>query len=144
MKAFGSPQVAAAFKSYPADVRPKLLAVRELIFKVASTAGVGKLEETLKWGEPAYLTPSGSGSTIRIGTLKSDPDCYAMNFNCQSSLVQTFREKFPDRLHYEANRSILFRVGERIPVRELSACIAMALTYHRDKKPRRSARMGRL
>lgn len=130
--------------SYPADVRRKLLAVRELIFKVAGTARVGKLEETLKWGEPAYLTASGSGSTIRIAALKSDPDCYAMHFNCQSSLVQTFRERFPSRMYYEANRSILFRVGERIPVQELSACIAMALTYHRDKKPRRSPRVGRL
>jgi hypothetical protein len=117
-----------------------------LIFKVASTtAGVGKLEETLKWGEPAYLTrQSGSGSTIRIAAIKSDPTRYAMHFNCQSTLIQTFRTKFPSKLRYEANRSILFRVGERTPVDELRSCISMALTYHRDKKPRRLPKMGRL
>ena len=42
--------------------------LRQLIFDVAAkTKDVGQLEETLKWGEPAYLTSeSKSGSLIRI------------------------------------------------------------------------------
>ncbi len=137
MKAFSARQVAAVFRSYPVDARRKLLALRGLIFRVASiTSGVGKIEETLKWGEPAYLTTqSGSGSTIRIAAVRADPACYAMHFNCQTTLVQTFRTRFPRSLCYEANRSIVFRVSDRIPVNDLSACISMALTYHRDRKP---------
>lgn len=57
MKPFQNVAVAQAYGAYPPNLRPKLLALRELIFKVAaSTPGVGKLEEVLKWGEPAYLT----------------------------------------------------------------------------------------
>ena len=54
MKSFQNTAVAQAFEAYPPNMRARLLALRELIFKVAvSTPGIGKLEETLKWGEPA-------------------------------------------------------------------------------------------
>ena len=60
--------VAAAFSGFPASVRARLLEVRDLIFETAvAIEGVGPLTETLKWGEPAYLTlATGSGSTIRL------------------------------------------------------------------------------
>ncbi|HEV8332542.1 MAG TPA: hypothetical protein VGQ22_14040 [Steroidobacteraceae bacterium] len=65
---FENARVAGVFAGYPPQLRPRLLALRHLIFEVArQTDGVGKLQETLKWGEPAYVTAeSGSGSTIRI------------------------------------------------------------------------------
>ena len=67
--------------------------LRELIFDVAAkTKDVGQLEETLKWGEPVYLTSqTKSGSLIRIDAKKTDPSKYAMYFHCQTSLVGTFR-----------------------------------------------------
>ena len=53
----------------------RLMTLRALIFDVAAkTDGVGALDETLKWGEPAYLTRSKSGSTIRLGWKASAPD----------------------------------------------------------------------
>ena len=46
-----------AFAAYPPNIRRKLMALRALIFDVASaTEGVGRLEEAIKWGEPAYVT----------------------------------------------------------------------------------------
>jgi hypothetical protein len=37
----------------------------------SETEGVGELEETLKWGQPSYLTKKPkSGRTIRIGREK--------------------------------------------------------------------------
>lgn len=65
--------VAVAFAAFPDPVRVQLLEVRRLIFATAAeTSGVGPLTETLKWGEPAYLTEATvSGSTIRLGPLKS-------------------------------------------------------------------------
>lgn len=60
--------VAKRFASYPASVQPKLAHLRRLIFFVAAQdERIGELEETLKWGVPAYLTSvSKSGTTIRI------------------------------------------------------------------------------
>ena len=79
MTAFGSPAVEQAFWAIPAPVRRKLLALRRLILETAAaTEGVGEIEETLKWGEPAYLTPrTRSGSPVRLGWKKARPDEYA-------------------------------------------------------------------
>ncbi|XDD49763.1 DUF1801 domain-containing protein [Leptospira sp. WS92.C1] len=133
---FKNPEVAEIFKTYPEKIREKLLILRELIFETASnTEGVGMLEETLKWGQPSYLTPiSKSGSTIRIDQIPSQENRYALFFHCQTNLVSTFRELFPKTLEFEGNRCILLNVKDRIPFKELSLCISLALTYHLDKK----------
>jgi hypothetical protein len=127
--------VAAAFSAFPEHVRARLLEVRNLIFKTAADIeGVGPLKETLKWGEPAYLTETtGSGSTIRLGWFRSSERECAMLFNCRTTLVADFRDRFPDVLAYEKNRAILVDAREPLPEAPLSVCLAMALTYHRRR-----------
>ena len=129
-------EVAAVFNSYPQEIRSKLLFLRRLIFDTAaSIEGVGEIEETLKWGEPSYLTPeSKSGSTIRIAWKESHKEQYSMYFKCTANLVPAFREKFPQKFKYGGNRSIDFDVNDEVPKKELKQCIALALTYHRNKK----------
>ncbi len=135
-----TPEVARVFENYPDVPRAKLLALRQLIYDTASaTEGVGPITETLKWGEPAYLTAaSKSGSTIRIGWKSSRPDRYGIYFNCSTSLVDGFRQEFPEAFMFEGNRALTFEVSEEVPAEPLAVCIAMALTYHRAKrqKPR--------
>jgi hypothetical protein len=133
------PNVQAAFNMFSPGVRKKLMQLRKLIFDVASaTEGVGELEETLKWGQPSYLTiVSKSGSTIRISREKKTAGDFAIYFKCQTSLVATFKELYQNKFRYEGNRAILFNVDDKIPVPELSHCIAMALTYHLNKKKKK-------
>ena len=130
---FSSPQITEKFASYPSNIRSKLLDLREIIFDVASkTKKVGNLEETLRWGEPSYLTTeSKSGTMIRINKHKSE-DQYAMYFHCQTSLVDTFREIYPE-LRYQGNRAIVFNDNEKIPVKKIKHCVSLALTYNLDK-----------
>jgi hypothetical protein len=125
------PAVEAAFGAYPEPVRTRLRALRRLIFDTASaTKGVGALEETLKWGQPSYLTPqTKSGSTIRIDSVKPEADQYAVYFHCQTNLVETFRELYPE-LRFSGNRAILLDVKEKLPEAALRHCVALALTYH--------------
>ncbi len=91
MKRFADKRVAALFRSYPPAVRAKLLALRELVIDVAArTPGVGPLTETLKWGQPSYLTEeTGAGTTVRLGRLKTSEGC-ALYFHCQSGLSGDF------------------------------------------------------
>jgi len=112
-----------------------LLEVRRLILgTAANTAGVGAVEETLKWGQPSYLTLlSKSGSTIRIDRVKNGAADYAMYFHCQTTLVDSFRLMFRDTFKYEGNRAIVFNEDDAVPVDALRQCIAMALTYHLKK-----------
>ncbi len=136
MKAVMDADVARKFAAYPPGVRRKLMALRRLILETAAaTEGVGALQETLKWGEPAYVTEqTGSGSTIRIDWKKSHPERYAMYFNCQTNLVETFRTIFSDDFTYEGNRALVFEIDKPIAQRALKLCIAAALTYHLAKR----------
>jgi hypothetical protein len=135
-RAAGSaPAVDAVFEAYPKPVKAKLLALRRLILDTAKTTkGVGSLEETLKWGQPSYLTPeTKSGSTVRIDQVKTEPGRYAVYFHCQTNLVETFREFYPE-LRYGGNRCILLDAEDKVPEAELRHCVALALTYHLGKR----------
>jgi len=139
MRRFADSQVASRFKGYPPGVRPQLMALRALIFDTAArTEGVGPLTETLKWGQPSYLTEeSGSGTTVRLDCLKA-ADGYAVYFNCHSGLLGRFRELYPDTFKFEGKRAIVFAVGDRVPAGELRHCLALAFTHHSKKKKPKS------
>src|SRR3981081_2952683 len=132
------PAVDAVFSAYPRPIRAKLLALRRLIFDTAKTTkGVGRLEETLKWGQPSYLTAeTKSGSTIRIDQVKSTANQYAVYFHCQTNLVATFRELYPEEFNFGGNRTILLNAGDKIDEPALRHCLALALTYHLRKGAR--------
>jgi Domain of unknown function (DU1801) len=128
------PAVQAVFDSYPPALRKKLLLLRQLILDTAAnTEGVGALQETLKWGEPAYVTAqSKSGSTVRIDRKKKS-DSYAIYFNCNTTLVDSFRSLFPHSFTFEGNRALVFALNDDLLKKDLSFCIGMALTYHVKK-----------
>jgi hypothetical protein len=135
--------VATTFASYPPNITAKLLRIRKMIFDVAAeTDGVGELEETLRWGEPTYLTTrSKSGSMVRMAWKQALPDRYALYFHCQTNLIATFKGLYPDEFTYEGKRSISFAARAGVPVDPLRHCIALTLTYHLDK--RRGAKVAR-
>ncbi len=140
MERIDDPEVAATFDGYPPRLRERLLELRSLILETAeSTEGVGAIEEALRWGEPSYLTPeTKSGTTIRVGPVRGEPDQYAMYVNCQTSLGDTYRELYGDRLTMLGDRGFVFELDEAIPTEAVSHCIALALRYHADKKRRRA------
>ena len=132
MHKFQDKNVQATFATYPEFYRKKLMVLRELIFTTAvSIKEVGPLEETLKWGEPSYITSvSRSGSTIRLAWHEKFPQQYGIYFNCNTTLIETCKEIYGDLFQYGGKRSIIFQKDYMIPVEALSECIALALTYH--------------
>lgn len=128
-----NPEVESKFQSYPPKVQSKLKHLRSLIIETATeNESIEALEETLKWGEPSYLTKK--GSTIRIDWKAKTPHQYAVYFKCTSKLVPTFKEVYGDLFTYENNRAILFGLDDEVPEKELKDCIEMALTYHSIKQ----------
>ena len=124
-----------AFDAFSPAARKKALALRRLILQTAEKLPeTGTITETLKWGEPAYLTEeTKSGSTIRIGWKAKHPDEVGLYFNCQTTLVDGFRTRFPE-LRYEGNRALLLDTKKALPRAELKECISAALLYHRNKR----------
>jgi hypothetical protein len=128
--------VAQALSRHPAGIQEQLLDIRLMIFTTAAaTEGVGPLTETLKWGEPAYLTEkSRSGTTIRLGVSKLAPDRPAIFLNCRTNLIENFRAHFADAFVFEGNRALIIPAPARLAETPIALCLRMALTYHRRGK----------
>jgi hypothetical protein len=132
MEVKSDPAVELVFAQYPDAMRKKMLGLRALVIETASEIeGIRELEETLKWGEPSYLTKY--GSTLRMDWKSKNPGQYAMYFKCTSRLVETFKTVFGDEFMYEGNRAIIFKMDDKIPTKSLKLCIRAALTYHKVK-----------
>ncbi len=111
-KTFKNSAIWSVFEAYSQPQRDKLLELRALIFQTAEqTEGVGELDESLKWGQPAYSTvrPK-SGSPIRIDAIKNSDTQYAAYFICTTDLIDTFRQHYLDRFTFEGNRALVFAV----------------------------------
>lgn len=132
-------EVAKVFQSYPKEFRAPLKRLRQLILEVGnSIPDGGKIEETLKWGEPSYLCKT--GSTVRIHWKEKLPEVYAMYFKCTADLIPAFRFKFKSTFSYEGKRGLVFSLEDEVPEEELRLCIAMALGYHKIKHLSRKRR----
>ncbi len=123
-------EVQSVFDSYPQAATKQLLKIRELIYQcAASDQSIGEITETLKWGEPAYLTgQTGSGSTIRLGYKDKQPDKVAVYFHCQTSIVKDIQKRYKS-IECVDNRALLLQLNTDIPA-ELADCLMVALTYH--------------
>lgn len=132
MQLTSDPQVNEVFQKYPKLVKERMDHLRTLVLASAEEIeGLEKLEETLKWGEPSYLTKH--GSTVRMDWKEKNPDQYAIYFKCTSKLVPTFKAIYGDIFTFEGNRAIVFKLNDQVPDKELKHCISMALTYHKIK-----------
>lgn len=122
----------SAWKDLPEQLAERLVQLRQLILQAASEdPAIGPLEETTKWGEPAFLTSAtGSGTTLRINPHKKSPEKYALYVHCQTDLVERYRQLYDDELTFDGNRAVVFDSKEELPVDAVKHCIAMALTYH--------------
>ena len=121
-----------ALSGLPRPLQQKLRQLRQLILLTAcENPAIGPLEETLKWGEPAFLTSATkSGTTIRINRHARDDSKYAMYIHCQTDLVERYRQLYGDQLTFDGSRAVIFDVDQEIPADAVKHCVSMALTYH--------------
>lgn len=119
------------FTSYPSEVAIQLHKIRDLIFIVAEQEGITDITETLKWGEPSYV--SDIGSTVRFDWKAKYPSQYCIYFNCKTKLIETFKEIYGDVFNYQGNRALVFSLEQTLPIQALSHCILLSLRYKKIK-----------
>lgn len=126
--------VAKVVSGYPAEVQNCFHQIRGMVFETADRLDVGPLLETLKWGEPAYLTAaSKTGTTLRLAWKPVTPNQLGLYVNCQTPLIESFRTEFPALFSFTGNRGVLIACSEPLPKQQLITIIAATLTYHRNK-----------
>ncbi|HCM0846619.1 TPA: DUF1801 domain-containing protein [Vibrio parahaemolyticus] len=123
--------VKARFEEYPENVRLRLEELRNLVFQIASELELGEIDESLKWGEPSYSVKT--GSPLRMGWKLKSPNNYYLFFNCQTKLVDTFRELYGAELEFQGNRAIVLSLSKPLPETAIKSCLELALTYQQRK-----------
>lgn len=127
-----NPDAKKVYQRYPQWAQEKLLSIRHQLFQLAQEHDdIGEIQETLKWGEPSYLTiKPKTGSTVRLAWHQHKPDVVGIYFNCKTSLIAQIEAVYGASLDYEGNRAILFSRTTDLPLKWIKHCLLMALTYH--------------
>lgn len=132
--------MAAVVQNYPSAAQGRFSALRLIILQEAARLDVGPIEETLKWGEPSFLTSkTKAGSTIRMGWSLKREGRFGLFFNCQTDIISRLSADFPVEFSYEGNRAATFPLETSPPEFALRAAFAMALNYHRDRRTAKAA-----
>lgn len=124
--------VTRLINAYPKVVQTRLFELRKVIFETASELEItDHLEETLKWGEPAYV--SKTGSTLRFDWKEKSALQYSLYFNCKTTLLDTIKERYGKLFEYRGNRELILNIDCPLPIDEIKKCIELSLTYHSIK-----------
>lgn len=126
-----APDIQETLDRYPAHIQPRISQLRSLILDIAESLNLGKVEETLKWGELSFNVKD--GSPIRMDWKEKTPDHYYLFFHCQTKLVDTFRELYSDSLRFAGNRAIVLAVNNDLPEDIIRHCLTLAMRYKRIK-----------
>ncbi len=118
-------------KNYPEPAKTVLLNIRNWIDDIAQQDKLSEVEETFKWGEPAYLVKQ--GSTIRMDYNRKYEGKVALYFNCKTQLINTFKEVYSNEFEYQGNRLMLIDLNKPLPEASIKHCLSLALNYHNLK-----------
>lgn len=123
--------------AWPAPAIEMAEACRALFADVAREADVGPLEESLKWGQPAWrpLTPR-MGSTLRMDWDAGQPGQLALFVDCKTDLAARMRDLYPELPGNDGQRKIVIDLAAPLPEQALAHLAEMTFGYHRAKRQR--------
>lgn len=132
MKRIIQSDIEAIVQDYPPEIQSRFQEFQTMVLELANrTEDINKLEESLKWGEPAFK--SNIGSPFRFGWSTKRPDQFGIYFICTTTLVETFRQLYPDFFTFDGNRGLIFSPGKEFPKEPLIHCLELALRYKKVK-----------
>ena len=124
-------EVNAKLAQYPEAIQAVLLELRKAIFSLAEELNLLPLEESLKWGELTFTVKG--GSPFRVNWKATSPDKLFLYFHCQTKLVATFKEVYPQAFIYHGNRALEVAFEDLDSSPALTHCLTLALTYKKVK-----------
>ncbi len=118
--------------TWPIPARARFHTLRALILKSAQEANVGDIDESLKWGQPAWRPKRPrQGSTLRLSWRDKSPQSLAFYVDCKTTLSATMREVYPLEFEYETNRALRLEIGGPLPLQAIDHLVRLTFTYHK-------------
>ncbi len=133
---FDNPEIKAVYHRFPKPMQRKMFELRDIIFEVAkNNPKIGKITESLKWGEPTYETiKTKSGSPLKIIYKTAMDANFSLAVMSSTNLIETFKEIYPKTFYFNGTREVIINSNKKIPRNEIYKCIELALTYNLKNK----------
>ncbi len=118
------------FQSWPPHVAKRAHDIRGIFVRIAEELQISRLDESLKWGQPAWR-PAKGGTTLRMSWSSDCADEVGVFVDCKTDLCARMQYDFPDTFRYAPPR-ILFHVAEAdLPSEALTQLARIAFCYKR-------------
>ncbi len=122
------PDISSILETYPETTLTRYQEFKELVLETAdSIDDIKWLEENIKWNELSFR--SNIGSPFRFGWNSKSPDQFGIYFICSTTLIETFKQLYPDFFTFDGNRGLIFELNQAFPIEPLSHCLKLALRY---------------
>ena len=129
-----NPDILASIETWPDVAQQRLLTMRALFFEVAEAADIGPLEESLKWGQPAWRPKRArTGSTLRLNWTSHTPDELSAFVDCKTDLAAQMLTRFPESCGNDGRRCLTFPMDDTLNKDAVWTLAWLTFTYHRGK-----------
>lgn len=128
--------IAAVTATWPPLAQSKFAKLRQIILTAAAEVPTtGSLSETLKWGEPAWLTEATkSGTTLRAAWKPAYSDEIGLFVNCRTSVAETMRQLYPDAFRFDGTRGLWMGLNDPMPEQAVDHLARLTQNYHRARR----------
>ena len=124
------PDLAHKFQSWPANAAQYASEIRALFIQTAQNFDVRDLEESLKWGEPAWR-PKKGGTTLRASWSPKTPTELGLFVDCKSDLCARMQSDFPNDFRFVAPRAMYLPLAQPVPTPAVTHLARIAFRYKR-------------
>lgn len=119
----------AVIDRWPSEAAAHAHAVRSLWQAEADALGIAHLDESLKWGEPAWR-PRKGGATLRLSWKASVAEL-GIFVDCKTDLCARMQSDYPEAFRYVPPRALFLHPGAPLPVEALAHLARIAFRYKR-------------
>ncbi|MEM8654492.1 MAG: DUF1801 domain-containing protein [Pseudomonadota bacterium] len=129
------PDLLTRIAAWPEAAQTHFVSMRAIVHEVADDADIGPLDESLKWGQPAWRPRRPRiGSTLRVDWSPDTPDRFMAFVDCKTDLAAQMDARFPGRFHNDGRRALGFDLGTPLNKDAIWTLAHLTLTYHRAKR----------
>lgn len=123
--------------TWPDSAQSCFAQLRGIVHDVAAQADVGPLDESLKWGQPAWRPKRPrTGSTLRIDWSPATPNRLLAFVDCKTDLAAQMDNRYPQQFHNDGRRALGFDLDAPLDRDAVWHLAHITLTYHRTKRQR--------
>lgn len=121
--------------TWPENAQTCFAQLRGIVHDVATQADIGPLDESLKWGQPAWRPKRArTGSTLRVDWSPETPNRLLAFVDCKTDLAAQMDNRFPKQFHNDGRRALGFDLNAPLDEDAVWHLAHITLTYHRSKR----------